>query len=80
MGTQEPLDSSYHGAPMAVLLKIPHPLLTGEVGLGQPETHNDKKTGKVALGVDSGCRVSQLRDEFCIFALQILNWRQGDLT
>lgn len=50
MGAQEPLDSSNHGAAMAMLLVIPQPVLARQVRPRQPETHKDKMQAEQLQG------------------------------
>ena len=69
MSAQEPLDSSNHRTAMTVLLKIPEPFVTRQVGPRQPETQGDKMQAEQLQGLDLGARVSKLKTEFAIFTL-----------
>lgn len=76
MSAQESLDSSNHRTAMTMLLQIPEPLVTRQVGPRQPETQEDEMQAEQLQGLDLGARVSKLRTESAIFTLQILKWRR----
>lgn len=68
MSAQEPLDSSNHRTAMTVLLKIPQPLVTRQVGPRQPETHEDKMQAEQLQGLDLGSQSSlKIKARVCYF-------------